>query len=140
MGAATIAYSFKEEPSYSFVVMESCYDNIDNAFSNRVNGWLPKFMLWPAYFFTEWRIDADAKDLYPEEFVKRCKSPVLYFAGDSEQQIKPENTDRIFNNFSSKEKTLHIFKSGKHEDFMRRFRKEYIEVWLKFMEKHEATK
>jgi uncharacterized protein len=140
MGAATIAYSFIEKPSYSFVVMESCYDNIDNAFSNRVYGLLPRFALWPAYFFTEWRIKAEAKDLYPQECVKNCSCPVLYFAGDSEQQIRQEDTDRIFMNFTSSNKALHIFEGGKHEDFMKRYQGEYVNVWSKFMNSHEEAK
>lgn len=139
MGAATIAYSFNEKPSYRFVVMESCYDNIDNAFSNRVHGLLPKFVLWPAYLFTEWRIDADAEKLYPQDCVKQCTAPVLYFAGDSEQQVKQEDTDRIYNSFSSTDKRLHIFKGGRHEDFMKRFKSEYEEVWNEFMSMHEKA-
>jgi len=37
LGAATIVYSFQENPNYDFVVLESCYDNITNALKNRVD-------------------------------------------------------------------------------------------------------
>jgi len=37
LGAATIVYSFQENPDYEFVVLESCYDNITNALKNRVD-------------------------------------------------------------------------------------------------------
>lgn len=138
LGAAAIAYSINDNVKYDFVVLESCYDNIDHAFRNRIGEW-PRFAVWPMYFFTEWRIGADAAQLYPEECVKKCASPVLYFAGDSEKQVRIEETEKVFNNISCADKTLHIFKGAKHEDFMNRYEEEYIQALDQFLSKHEEA-
>jgi alpha-beta hydrolase superfamily lysophospholipase len=135
LGAATIAYSINDNVKYDLVVLESCYDNIDHAFRNRVGNW-PKFVLWPMYFFTEWRIGAKAEQLYPEECLKKCNAPVLYFAGDSEKQVKLEETETIFENIASADKTLHIFEGAEHEDFMTRYEAEYIQALDQFLDKH----
>jgi hypothetical protein len=48
LGAATIAYSFKDFKDYSFVVLESCYDNIDHAFEHRMQRiHLPLLLAYP---------------------------------------------------------------------------------------------
>jgi uncharacterized protein len=138
LGAATIAYSFNDKPQYDFVVMESSYDNIDNAFRNRIKRMLPKFMLWPAYFFTEWRIGAGSEDLCPAECVKQCTAPVLYMAGDEEEQVRLEETKEIFANIGSDDKELFIFKGGKHQDFLRGFEKDYTSTLNKFLDRHET--
>jgi hypothetical protein len=36
LGAATIAYSLSDNPKYSFIVMKSVYDNIQNVLNNRL--------------------------------------------------------------------------------------------------------
>jgi fermentation-respiration switch protein FrsA (DUF1100 family) len=136
LGAATIIYSLKDNLKYDHVVLESSYDNIDNAFKNRTKAALPRWVAWPVYLFTEWRIKADAAQLCPEEYIKNLDSPVLYLAGDSEKQIKPEETQKIFDNIPAADKTLHIFKGAQHEDFMHRYEAEYVKVLDQFLDTH----
>lgn len=140
LGAATIAYSFNDNVKYDLVVLESCYDNIDHAFVNRVNGRIPSYALWPVYLFTEWRIGAKASQLDAERCLKKCSSPVLYFCGDSEKQIKQEEMQNVFNAIGSKDKVLYVFKGAEHEDFMKRYRDEYIKMLYQFLDKHEEAR
>jgi uncharacterized protein len=138
LGAATIAYSLQELNNYDFIVMESCYDNLENAFYNRVSKYpLPEFAFYPIHFFINKILSSDIHDLKPEEFIKLPQSPVLIMAGDSEFQLKLSETERLYRNCVSPRKSLHIFKGGKHEDFKIRFEEEYDEVLTNFINKLE---
>lgn len=133
LGAATICYSLPEV-SFHFIVLESCYDNLKHAFENRVKKFhLPSFVFLPIHFMVEKFISAEIEDLKPEEFIKMAKCPILLMAGDAEDQIKIEETQLLFNNCASTNKTLHIFKGGKHQDFKARFLNEYNEVLNRFL-------
>ncbi len=138
LGAATIAYSFQKSPDYKFVVMESCYDNIDQALANRVERFhLPMFLFEPLYFFTEWRIDATTKELSPEDYLHLCKAPTLMMAGDSEIRVRKKETEKLFSKCGADKKELHFFKGAKHIDFLKYDSKEYSKVlsdWLSQME------
>lgn len=134
LGAATITYSFQENPDYEFVVLESCYDNIDNALKNRVDFIpLPSFFFYALEEFTEWRIGAESEQLRPEDYIKKCKYPTFIMAGDSEKKVKKEETEKIFKNCGAKTKQLHFFKGGYHENFLRRFEAEWKEVMEKWL-------
>jgi len=138
LGAATIAYSFQESPDYKFVVLESCYDNIDQALANRVERFhLPMFLFKPLYFFTEYRIDATTKDLSPEDYLHLCKAPTLFIAGDSEIRVRKNETEKLFTKCSAQKKELYFFKGAKHIDFLKYDSKEYSKVlndWLNQVE------
>ncbi|CAN5177294.1 alpha/beta hydrolase [soil metagenome] len=119
LGAATIAYSFDSIHDYSFVVMESSYDNIDHAFAHRTfDSGFNRFLFWPAYFFTEQKINVAADLLSPENRMHLYKGPVLYLSGDKEKQIRPQEMWNIFRSSGSLRKFLHIFKGAEHEDFL----------------------
>ena len=67
LGAATVTYSFQENPNFHFVVLESCYDNITNALKNRIEKIpLPFVVFYPMVKFTEMRIEIDSEELSPE--------------------------------------------------------------------------
>jgi esterase/lipase len=120
LGAATIAYSLDSINNYSFVVMESSYDNIDHAFAHRTfDSGFNRILFWPAYFFTELKIGTNADQLSPLNNVHLYSGPVLYLSGDKEKQIRLEEMQNIFNSIGSTKKTLHIFKGAEHEDFLR---------------------
>lgn len=136
LGAATIVYSLTEIKDYLFLVLESCYDNIHNALRNRVaKYYLPQFIYFPFSYFTERRINIKSSHLYPEEYIKHASAPTLLMAGDSEGKLKLEETYKLFENCGAKEKNLHIFKGGKHEDFKLRFEEEYNDVLDSFLKK-----
>lgn len=134
LGAATIVYTL---PSiqYDFIVLESCYDNINHAFYNRLEKLnLPIEFYYPIEKITGWRIGEPLKELNPVEIIKKGNCPVLYLAGDKEVVIKKKETEAIFNAIANSKKQLHWFKNGKHEDFLANYREEYKEVWYGFIE------
>ncbi len=137
LGAAAILYSLalSEKPSFSFLVLESCYDTIEHAFQNRMNFLpFPFFCYYPIVFFTEHFIGEEMSQLKPLGAVTYCESPALFMAGDREYQLKIEETKDLYKACSSS-KELHIFKGGKHEDFLARFPSEYKEVLKRFQRK-----
>jgi uncharacterized protein len=137
LGAATITYSLKDIHDYYFIVLESCYDNIDQAFENRVAKFhLPGFLYSPVRFFIEKEMGAKTGDLKPEEFIKLASAPVFIMAGDAEVQVKASETRKLFNNCGSKEKLLYFFKNGKHEDFREKYSEAYIKVLNGFAGKY----
>ncbi len=134
LGAATIVYSFLENPNYDFVVLESCYDNITNALNNRVDQYpLPAFAFYPMTKFTEIRIEASSEDLSPEKYIGLSQSPIFILAGDSEKRVRKEETEKLFANCTSITKQLHFFKNARHEDFMIGYAEEWkreMKNWL----------
>ena len=119
LGAATIAYSLDSIRGYNFLVLESSYDNIDHAFAHRTfDSGFNRLLFWPAYFFTEMKINADVDQLSPESRVSEYKGRVLYFSGDREKQIRLKEMWNIYKAIGSEKKSLHIFKGAEHVDFL----------------------
>ena len=117
LGAATIAYSLDSIPDYDFLVLESPYDNIDHAFAHRIfDSGFNRVLFWPAYFFTEQKTEANADELYPISRAPKYKGPLLYFAGDKEEQIPVEESRIFFTNFGSADKTFFLFPGAPHCD------------------------
>jgi len=126
LGAATAVYSLLENVDFEFIILESCYDNITNAFKNRVNKYhLPYFLFRPIEYFTQFLIGVSKNDLAPEKIIKNVKCPILFLAGDSEIQIPIVETETLFKNCNSKLKKIHFFKGAKHEDFHKKFKTEF---------------
>lgn len=135
LGAATISYTLPENPPYHFVVMESPYDNIQQALKNRVAlVGLPFWLFRPLIWWTEWRIGADSHLLAPEDYVQHYQSPILLVAGDAELKVKKTETEKIFGRMTSPKKTLIFFKGARHEDYLRRDRQEYEAALLPWIE------
>lgn len=134
LGAATIAYSLDSISNFSFVVMESSYDNIDHAFAHRTfDSGFNRFLFWPAYFFTELKIDAETEQLSPLSRMHLYKGPALYLSGDKEKQITTEEMQNIYSAIGSTNKSLHIFKGAAHEDFLHYDAGAYTEVLSGFL-------
>ena len=138
LGAATIAYSLAENPQYQFIILESCYDNIDQALTNRLHTYyLPSFFLVGTKWLTEYRLGVSAAQLRPEDYLHLAKAPTLFLAGDSELKVKKAETEKLFQQCASEKKELHFFKGAIHEDFMNRYEKELKQVlssWLSSFE------
>lgn len=134
LGAATIVYSSIDYKDFDFIILESCYNNIEDAFKNRIKKFhLPFFVYKPVEFFTAQIIDEKLEKLSPENLVENIHCPVLILAGDMENQIFIDETRTIYNNCETSKKRLHIFHEGKHEDFYSRFPKEYETEVIKFL-------
>lgn len=129
LGAAAIAYSLSDAPKYSFIVMESVYDNIENALNNRLKAiHIPSIFSSALIAITEVRIEVKMDQLRPEDYVVQIKAPTLFFAGDLEQKVQKSETESVFSKIGTDTKRLHFFRGAKHENFMNRYREEYLEV------------
>ena len=133
-GAAAISYSFKQVEDYDFVVLESCYssfcDLVDNITRDKK---LPGFVASPVKYWIEKITGVKLKILVPEEFVKHCKAPLLLLSGDSEMKVKTRDTLKIYRNSGAPFSKLHFFKGAKHENFMKRYRHEYLSIISRFL-------
>lgn len=135
LGAATIVYSFLETDQLDFIILESCYDNITQAFKNRVQKYhLPYFFFKPTVFFTEQIIGEAQSSLTPDKLIPNIKCPTLILAGDQEDQIPTSETRKLYQNCGAENKQLHLFKGGKHEDLYNKFPIEYERVVTNFIE------
>lgn len=140
LGAATIIYSISDYSDYEFIILESCYDNISNAFKNRVTKYsLPYFVFKPVEFFTEQLIGVSKKELVPDELIKKVKCPILILAGDAENQIPIDETMKLYDSCGSNSKNIHIFKGAKHENFHDRFKSEFENVITNFIDSLSIT-
>ena len=129
LGAAAVAYSLELNPKYSFVVLESPYDNIENALNNRLALYqIPRFLASGMIFLTEARIEAEMEQLSPELSLRGLDCPTLLMAGDRELKVKKSETEKIFQRIGSTQKQLHFFKGAKHENFLKRYKKEYKKI------------
>lgn len=141
MGAATIAYSLQEDVDYAFVVLESCYDTIENALRNRLAMFnVPVAVTLPFRLATAWRTGVSPDELRPVDFMGRMTVPTLIVAGDSEPELKVSETQSLFDACASPNKQLHFFAGGTHEIFLKRFKDEYIEqfdAFLKIVERQQ---
>ena len=136
LGAATITYTFQEKPDYHFVVLESCYDNIENALRHRIETYyVPYFLVYPMRLMTERKMNVTQDQLSPESYMSLCTYPTFIMAGDSEVKLPLAETQKIFENCASEEKELYIFKGAHHENFMDRFEEEWKGVMTPWLEK-----
>jgi hypothetical protein len=134
LGAATIAYSFKDFTNYSFVILESCYDNIDHAFEHRMQRiHMPLFLAYPIKLFSEMRLGIKSSALYPENYMSKIKCPVLFMCGDNEWQIPVTESEKLFNLCTSKNKYFHVFNGATHQDLLRFSPIEYKTEWNKII-------
>ena len=135
LGAATIAYSFKDFTAYDFVVLESCYDNIDHAFEHRMERiHLPVWLMYPVKKFAEIRLGISSKELYPENYMSKINCPVLFLCGDHEWQIPVTESEKLCADCTSSKKYFHVFKGATHQDLLRFSRNEYLQEWNKVVE------
>jgi hypothetical protein len=135
LGAAAIAYSFKDFANYSFVVLESCYDNIDHAFEHRMQRiHLPLMLAYPIKKFSEMRLGIDADELYPEHYMAKINCPVLFLCGDNEWQIPVAESKKLVKLCTASQKYFHIFKDATHQDLLRFSPVEYKKEWCKIVE------
>ena len=131
MGAAAICYSFQEIDDFSWVVLESSYDTIDNALDNRlamggISG--PLIVLTqPMRWFSKLRAGAGPDELRPVDHIRLCTSPTLVMAGDSERELPVSETQSLFEACGADNKRLHFFEGAGHDNFYGgRYAEEYL--------------
>lgn len=135
LGASAIAYSFQHDPDYAFVVLESCYDTLDNAWRNRLAMFnVPHAITLPVRWFVESKLGQPAEVLAPVAYMDQCDAPTLVLAGDSEPELKVTETDALFQRCGAQDKRLYLFQGGRHQDFLSRFPEEYTDILDAFLE------
>jgi len=119
LGAAATVYGLQEQPDYAFVVLESCYGSVQDALNNRLKmKHIPRFTTVFMQKFSEWHLGVTMQELQPTEYIKLAKMPILILAGDSEQRVKRTETEALYKNCGSPEKSLHYIKGAKHVDLL----------------------
>lgn len=119
LGAAATVYGLQEQPDYAFVVLESCYGSVRDALNNRLEmKHIPRFSTMFMQKFSEWHLGVTMQELRPTNYIKSAQMPVLILAGDSEQRVKRTETESLYANCASSNKTLHYIKGAKHVDLL----------------------
>lgn len=139
MGAATIAYALPGLQGFDFIVLESCYDTLDNAWRNRLAMFnVPHAITLPMRLFMHARTGAPVRRLQPVDYMPYCTMPALIMAGDAEPELKVEETQEIYDRCAAPLKRLHFFKDGRHENFLGRYPDEFRELLSNFLNDIEA--
>jgi len=129
LGAAATVYSLQEQPDYAFVVLESCYGSVRDALNNRLKmKKIPRFTTIFMQKFSEWHLGVSMQQLSPADHIKSAQMPVLIMAGDSEQRVKKSETEALYANCGSSEKSLHYIKGAKHVDLLNHSPETYREI------------
>lgn len=68
----------------------------------------------------------------PEEYAKAVKCPTLLFYGEKDLNVSREETDNIYKNLAGKKK-LHLFPLAGHENYLTRFREEWRNSVISFL-------
>lgn len=137
MGAAAVCYAMQEVDDFAWVVLESSYDTIDNALANRLAiAGVPMLVAAPLRVFSAWRMAAGPRQLRPVDYIARCTAPTLIVAGDSEAELRVEETEAIYAASGAASKTLHFFAGAGHNNFHGRYTEEYVQVVGTFLQEH----
>lgn len=140
LGAATIAYSMKEEEGFSFVVLESSYDTMEHALNDRLDYvHVPHWVAWPMRVWGAWRTGAWMSEMKPVDYMAYCKAPALIMSGDAEVILKASETQDLYNHCDSSMKRLKIFAKGTHGHLLREFPEEYRRTVRGFLDEVTAA-
>ncbi|MFN0205326.1 MAG: alpha/beta hydrolase [Planctomycetota bacterium] len=127
LGAAAIVYSLAESPcDFSFIVLDSCYDDLRNALYHRLS-WLPvpSLTLKPVEWFGSAALGTPIDRLRPLDTIKFVSCPVLFVAGDQDSRVLPSETLLLFAACPEARKKLCWMPGGRHENLWIRFSDEY---------------
>jgi pimeloyl-ACP methyl ester carboxylesterase len=137
MGAAAASYAVdRGDVDPDWMILESCYDNIRNAFANRVSRRIgssltPLFTL-PVEWVVEQLIDLRASDLDPAKALEKARCPILVLAGDSEQVLRVVEIEYLYGSIPEP-KRLTIFPGAGHEDLLVHDPRRYIRAVSDFL-------
>jgi esterase/lipase len=71
--------------------------------------------------------------------MKHCKAPTLVMGGDSEPELKLEETQSVFDHCASANKRICIFKGAHHENFLKRYEEQYKTTLRSFLDDVAAS-
>lgn len=134
LGAAAIVYALKDSIQPSGIILESCYDDIQHAVNNRLKArYCPPVLVNPAFLMANWQYQLNIQNLRPIDYIGLYKGKLLMMAGDSEIQLKIEETMSLYQH-AEKNSELIWFEGAGHQDLLQYnealFRQKW-EAWLK---------
>lgn len=137
LGAATIAFAFKEKADLSFVILESSYDTIDNALDNRVKMvGAPVWIVYPFRVFAPLFVGASREEIRPLDWMDDIKVPTLILAGDSEKELRVEETQSLYDACGAEVKEMFLFKGANHNSHkLGKYTEDYTRVVDGFLAK-----
>jgi alpha-beta hydrolase superfamily lysophospholipase len=122
LGAAAAAYAVgKGAIDPDWMILESCYDNIHHALSNRLalrlGSSLTPLIAWPIEFVVEQLVQLRAEDLDPARAMEKARCPVLLLAGDSEKVLKSVEIEYLYGCIPEPKRCM-LFPGAGHEDLL----------------------
>ena len=122
MGAAAAAYAVAYESiNPDWVILESCYDNIQRALMNRLelhvfSPFVP-VIARPLEFVAAHLFRLHVEDLNAAKALEKIRCPVLVLAGDSERVLKIAEVEYLYERIPEP-KRLVFFPGAGHEDLL----------------------
>ncbi len=122
MGAAAASYAVGAgliDPEW--MILESCYDNIRNAFQNRlaqrIGASLAPWVAWPVERVVKQLVHLRVEDLDPAKALEKARCPILVMAGDSEKVLKVVEIEYLYGCIPEP-KRLALFPGAGHGDLL----------------------
>ncbi len=137
MGAAAAAYAVGSgDINPDWMILESCYDRIQNALANRmalrVGKYLTPLVTWPVEVVVEQLIHLRAEDLDPGKALEKARCPILVLAGDSEKVLKLAEVEYLYGCIPEP-KRLALFPGAGHDDLLTYDTRRYVRVVDSFL-------
>lgn len=143
MGAAAATYAVAYESIHpDWVILESCYNDIKQALTNRLEIHVPvpfvPAIARPLEFVGEHVFQLPIDDLNPVKALEKIHCPVLVMAGDSERVLKVEEVEALYRNIPGP-KRLVIFPGAAHEDLLLHDPRRYIKTVNAFLKEFSPS-
>ena len=139
LGAATVLMAHSEAIAPDFVVLESPFDTLDNAWNNRLDMvGVPRPVGWPVRWFTTALLGAPIAAVDPLAQAPRVTAPTLHLAGDAEAELPVAQTEAIFAALGATDKVLYLFPGAGHDNFLGSYAEQYMPVFNAFLDRVEA--
>jgi uncharacterized protein len=134
-GGATIALAAPRLRGLKCAILESTYDDMENAIDRRFRnylglpGWLGASLMVP---IAEWRLGCTTRGIAPVDRIGDLPCPILVMSGASDTRVWPEDTERLFD-AAREPKQLWLVPGADHEDLQAAAPVEYRERVLEFI-------
>jgi len=142
MGAAAAAYAVAyESVNPDWVILESCYDNLRRALTNRLelhvfSPFVP-LIARPLEFVAAHLFRLRLEDLNAAKALEKIRCPVLVLAGDSEKVLKIAEVEHLYQQIPEP-KRLMLFPGAGHEDLLIRDPRRFVKAVGSFLREFSA--
>ena len=138
LGAAAIAYAIGDGlRDYTFLVLDSMYDDVRHALHNRL-AWIPfpALALKSAEWFASRRLGVSLDELRPIDCMPSIDATTLFISGKDDPYVSDSETEGLFWACGWPKKVHHPISSVRHEDLWLRDPEEYtaaLEHFFRFL-------